>query len=72
MLVLGRKVGEGFVIDGRIVVTILEGRGADQVRLGIEAPADVSIVRAEVAARQAQQRAESEDQPDTAAEAAGD
>ena len=72
MLVLSRKVGEGFVIDGRIVVTILEGRGADQVRLGIEAPADVSIVRAEVAARQAQQRAESEDQPDTAAEAAGD
>ena len=72
MLVLGRKVGEGFVIDGRIVVTILEGRGADQVRLGIEATADVSIVRAEVAARQAQQRAESEDQPDTAAEAADD
>ncbi len=72
MLVLSRKVGERFVIDGRIVVTILEGRGADQVRLGIEAPADVSILRAEVAERRARQRAESEEQPDTASEAAGD
>ena len=72
MLVLARKVGEGVVIDGRIVVTILEVRGADQVRLGIEAPADVSILRAEVAERRARQRAASEDQPDTVAEAAGD
>ncbi len=72
MLVLARKVGEGFVIDGRIVVTILEVRGADQVRLGIEAPADVSILRAEVGERQARRRAASEDQPDTTAEAAGD
>ncbi len=72
MLVLARKAGEGFVIDGRIVVRILEVRGADQVRLGIEAPADVLILRAEVAERQARQRAESEDQPDAASEAAGD
>ena len=71
MLVLGRKVGEGFVIDGRIVVTILEGRGADQVRLGIEAPADVSILRAEVEEQRARQWAASEDQPATAPEAAG-
>ncbi len=72
MLILSRKVGEGLVIDGRIVLTILEVRGADQVRLGIEAPADVSVLRAEVAERRARQRAESEDQPDAAAEAAGD
>ncbi len=72
MLVLSRKVGEGFVIDGRIVVTILEGRGADQVRLGIEAPADVSILRAEVAERRVQQRVERDDQSATVAEVAGD
>ena len=71
MLILSRKVGEGFVIDGRIVLTILEVRGADQVRLGIAAPADVSLLRAEVAERRAPQRAASEDQPATAPEAAG-
>ena len=72
MLVLSRKRGQAVVIDGRIVVTILGVRGVDQVRLGIEAPADVSIVRAEVAERRARQLAEREDQPDTVAEAAGD
>ena len=72
MLVLSRKCGQVFVIDGRIVVTLLGVRGGGQVRLGIEAPADVSIVRAELAERRARQLAESEDQPDTVAEAAGD
>ena len=72
MLVLARKAGERFVIDGRIVVTILEVCGTQRVRLGIEAPADVSILRAEVAERPARQEPESEDQPDTASEAAGD
>ena len=72
MLVLSRKVGERFVIDGRIVVTIVEVCGTQRVRLGIEAPTDVSILRPEVAERRARQLAESEDQPDTVAEAAGD
>ena len=72
MLILSRKVGEGFVIDGRIVLTILEVWGADQMRLGLEAPADASILRAEVAERRARQRAASEDQPDTTPETAGD
>ena len=72
MLVLARKVGEGFVIDGRIVVTILEMHGTERVRLGIAAPADVSILRAEVAERRARQATASEGQRDTAAEAAGD
>jgi carbon storage regulator len=35
------------VIDGEIVVTILEIRG-NQIRLGIEAPRDVPILRAEL------------------------
>jgi carbon storage regulator len=47
MLVLTRKVGESIVIADDIVVTVLEIRGG-QVRLGVEAPKDVSIHRSEV------------------------
>lgn len=51
MLVLSRKRGERIVIsDQEIVVTVLEVRG-EQVRLGISAPANVSVHRQEVWAR---------------------
>jgi carbon storage regulator len=48
MLVLGRKVGESIVIDGGIVVTVMEIKG-EKIRLGVEAPRDVTVLRAEVA-----------------------
>lgn len=47
MLVLSRKPGESIVIAGDIVVTILEVHG-NRVRVGIEAPLDVSIQRQEI------------------------
>jgi len=47
MLVLTRKKNEAVVINGRVRVTVLEVRG-NQVRLGIEAPKDVSIRRSEL------------------------
>jgi carbon storage regulator len=47
MLVLGRKPNEKLIIDGRIVVTVVRVAGG-QVRLGIEAPAEVPIRRAEL------------------------
>lgn len=47
MLVLSRKKNERIVIDGSIVITIVDVRG-DKVRLGIEAPRDVAIHRQEV------------------------
>ncbi|MBL4885380.1 MAG: carbon storage regulator CsrA [Planctomycetaceae bacterium] len=47
MLVLSRKKNESIVIDDRIVITIVDVRG-DKVRLGIEAPREVSIHRSEV------------------------
>lgn len=47
MLVLSRKRNESIVIDGRIVVTVVDIRG-DKVRLGIEAPKDVPIHRSEI------------------------
>lgn len=47
MLVLSRKPGESIVIDGRVVVTIVEVR-AGKVRIGVEAPEEVSVDRFEV------------------------
>ena len=47
MLVLSRKKNESIIINDDIVVTVVEIRG-DKVRLGIEAPKDVSVHRREV------------------------
>jgi carbon storage regulator len=47
MLVLTRKIGERIRIGDTITVRVLEVRGT-QVRLGVEAPADVRIYREEI------------------------
>ncbi len=47
MLVLTRKVGERIVIDGAIVVELLETQGK-RVRIGIQAPSGVAILRREL------------------------
>jgi len=47
MLVLSRKKNESIVVNDSIVITVIEIRG-DKVRLGIEAPREVSIHRSEV------------------------
>jgi carbon storage regulator len=47
MLVLSRRRDESIIIGNDIVVTVLETRG-DKVRLGIEAPPDVTVHRIEV------------------------
>jgi len=47
MLVLSRRESESIVIDGEIVVTVLEIRGR-KISLGIEAPKDVSVWREEL------------------------
>ena len=47
MLVLDRKVQEGFWIEGRIFVKVL-AVGRRRVKLGIEAPAEMKIVREEL------------------------
>lgn len=47
MLVLSRKINESIIINDDIVVTVIEVRG-DKVRLGIEAPREVSVHRQEV------------------------
>jgi len=47
MLILARKTGEAIVINDNIKITIIEMKGG-QVKLGIEAPLDVTIHREEV------------------------
>ncbi|GDX93354.1 MAG: carbon storage regulator CsrA [Planctomyces sp.] len=47
MLVLSRQSDETIVIGDNIRVTIVEVRG-DKVRIGIEAPRDVSVHRQEI------------------------
>ena len=47
MLILTRRIGESLIIDEDIVVTVLATKG-NQVRIGIEAPDDVHIVREEL------------------------
>lgn len=49
MLVLTRKATEAIKIEGPSTVTVLKANG--NVRIGIEAPESVSIVRAELLER---------------------
>ncbi len=48
MLVLTRRINESIVINGDIVVTVLEVGRNGQVRLGIEAPRHYQIYRKEL------------------------
>jgi carbon storage regulator len=50
MLVLTRKVGERIVIDNNITVEVLEVNG-NRVRIGIQAPDGVTILRKELLLR---------------------
>ena len=47
MLVLSRGEGQVITIGDNIRVTIVEVRG-DKVRVGIDAPRDVQVIRAEL------------------------
>lgn len=47
MLVLRRKVGESIVLAGSIHISVLAVEG-ERVKIGISAPADVTIVREEL------------------------
>ncbi len=47
MLILARKVGEAITIANDITIKVLEVKGG-QVKIGIDAPPDISIHRNEV------------------------
>lgn len=71
MLVIRRRAGESFLIDGDIEVEVLE-ISSSQVKLGIVAPRNVSILRKEVhITRQQNQAASREISPQELAIVAG-
>ena len=47
MLVLSRKTNESIIIDGNITVSVLRV-DHDNVRLGIEAPLEIPVLRKEI------------------------
>ena len=47
MLILTRRVGESIIIGDDIVITVLGVKG-NQVRIGIDAPKNVSVNREEI------------------------
>lgn len=51
MLVLGRKTDESLLVGSDIVITIL-GIEGDRVKVGINAPKHITILRSEVRDRQ--------------------
>ena len=48
MLILTRRINESLVIGDNVTVTILGVKG-NQVRIGVDAPRDVSVHREELA-----------------------
>ena len=47
MLILTRKVGENLLIGDNISITVLSVRG-NHVKIGVDAPKDVSVHREEI------------------------
>ncbi len=47
MLILTRRVGESLIIGDNVVVNVLGVKG-NQVRIGVDAPKDVTVHREEI------------------------
>ena len=59
MLILTRKIDQGIVISGNIIVRVL-GVDRDRVKIGIAAPSDVIVLRQELVERDQRAKAEQE------------
>lgn len=47
MLILTRRIGESLIIGNNVIMTVLGVKG-NQVRIGVNAPKDVSVHREEI------------------------
>ena len=56
MLVLSRKLGEKILIGEDIIIQVVRIQGG-KVRIGVDAPEEISVVREEIKDRQCPQRA---------------
>jgi carbon storage regulator len=60
VLVLGRRLGEFILIDNRIVVMVIKSEEGS-LRLAIDAPPDVKIVRGEIKEKALKQKRHDDD-----------
>ncbi len=60
MLILTRRVGESLIIGDDVVVNVLGVKG-NQVRIGVDAPKDVSVHREEIYDRIQAEKSQADD-----------